>query len=406
MPIDILMPALSPTMTEGRLARWVKHEGDMVRAGDVIAEIETDKATMEVEAADDGVLEKILIAEGTDGVAINTPIARLSGDAPAAAPPIANPATPLPPAAPAAPAAAPPAPLPASDAPRLAASPLARRIAAANTIDLQTLTPTGPHGRIVRADVDAAIANPTIAKPTASTTDIANRGADRIPLNAIRRITARRLTDAKQTIPHFYVSIDIAMDALLDLRQRLNAKYPKDGDGAYKLSVNDLLIKAAAATLARVPDCNASFAGDAILRHHHIDISLAVSIPGGLITPVIQDANQKGIAVISREAAALIARARAGRLRPEEFQGGTFSISNMGMFGISAFSAIINPPQAAILAIAAVQDRAIIRDGAVVAAKIMTATLSVDHRVIDGALAAEFLAAFRDIIEEPLVLML
>jgi pyruvate dehydrogenase E2 component (dihydrolipoamide acetyltransferase) len=427
MATNILMPALSPTMTEGTLARWLKHEGDRIAAGDVIAEIETDKATMEVEAVDEGVLGKILVPDGTAGVKVNDPIAVLMEEGAAATAPVPPPA-----AAPKAAAEKPtavPAPPPAvlamnghASGERVFASPLARRMAQQAGIDLHALKGTGPAGRIIKADIEAfrkpATQAPATSPPpvtaTPSTAPVAppkpaapvTAPHDRLPLSGVKRITARRLTEAKQTIPHFYVTIDVELDAMLKLRTDLNAKSPKDGAGAFKLSVNDLLIKACAVTLRRVPRVNASWSDDAIIQYHDVDISVAVSIPDGLITPIIRRADQKGLAAISAESKALIERARAGKLKPEEFQGGSFSISNMGMYGVREFAAIINPPQAAILAVAAAQQRPVVRDGALAVATVMTCTISVDHRVIDGALAAEWLAAFKSIVEDPLSLML
>jgi pyruvate dehydrogenase E2 component (dihydrolipoamide acetyltransferase) len=427
MATNILMPALSPTMTEGTLARWLKHEGDRIAAGDVIAEIETDKATMEVEAVDEGVLSKILVPDGTAGVKVNDPIAVLMEEgAPAAAP------APPPAAAPKA-AAEKPTAVPAKPPAALAlnghahegrvfASPLARRMAQQAGIDLHALNGTGPAGRIVKADIEA-FRKPATEQPQAASAPVAAAPSqpsaaapkpvapitaphDRLPLNGVKRVTARRLTEAKQTIPHFYVTVDVELDTLLKLRTDLNAKSPKDGAGAFKLSVNDLLIKACAVTLRRVPRVNASWSDDAIIQYHDVDISVAVSIPDGLITPIIRHADQKGLAAISAESKALIERARAGKLKPEEFQGGSFSISNMGMYGVRDFAAIINPPQAGILAVAAAQQRPVVRDGALAIATVMTCTISVDHRVIDGALAAEWLAAFKSIVEDPLSLML
>jgi pyruvate dehydrogenase E2 component (dihydrolipoamide acetyltransferase) len=423
------MPALSPTMTEGTLARWLKAEGDAIRAGDVIAEIETDKATMEVEAVDEGVLGKILVPDGTQNVKVNDPIAVLvaagetAADTPKPAPKqdageVASPIQTK--------SAPPPAPITAPVAnghdhdDRIFASPLARRMAKQAGIDLKSLAGTGPNGRIVRADIEAAQSRPAAApqpapvQPSAAPATPAPRPPapaitaphQAVPFNNIRKITARRLAEAKQTIPHFYVSIDIELDALLKLRQDLNAKSPKDGPGAFKLSVNDLLIKAAAVTLRRVPNVNASYTDDALILYDDVDISVAVSIPDGLITPIIRQADRKGLAAISNEAKSLIERARAGKLKPQEFQGGSFSISNMGMYGVSEFSAIINPPQAAILAVAAGQQRPIVRAGALAVATVMTVTLSVDHRVIDGALAAEWVSVFKSVVEDPLSLML
>ncbi len=429
MATNILMPALSPTMTEGTLARWLKKEGDDIRAGDVIAEIETDKATMEVEAVDEGVLGKILVAAGSAGVKVNTPIAILvaAGENVPASADAAPPAAPAPPAPP--PAAAPTTPKPAAAAavaehgPRIFASPLARRMALQAGIDLATLTGSGPNGRIVKADIEAALhkpaAAPATAVPAAAATptqpsparDAVRAGAitaphELVPHSSMRKIIARRLSDAKQQIPHFYLSLDIGLDTLLDLRATLNAKAPKEGPGAFKLSVNDLIIKAAAIALRRVPRVNASFTEDGIAYYRDVDISVAVAIPDGLITPIIRGADQKGLAAISNEMKALAERARAGKLKPEEYQGGGFSISNLGMYGITAFSAIINPPQSAILAIGAGEKRAVVRGDSIAIATMMTCTLSVDHRVVDGALGAEWLAAFKAIIEDPLSLML
>jgi pyruvate dehydrogenase E2 component (dihydrolipoamide acetyltransferase) len=415
MAINILMPALSPTMTDGTLARWLKKEGDQIAAGDVIAEIETDKATMEVEAVDEGVLGKILVPDGTAGVKVNDPIAILieAGETVAAkpAPPAAAP-PPLPPEP--APTAA---PVTNGHAPadRVFASPLARRMAQQAGIDLQGVTGTGPNGRIVRADIEAvhkpqAAAPAPISAPPAiaarAPATIITAPHQKIPLSNVKKITARRLTEAKQTIPHFYVSIDVELDALLKLRLDLNAKSPKEGQGAFKLSVNDLIIKAAAVTLRRVPKVNASFTEDAIILYDDVDISVAVSIPDGLITPIIRHADQKGLASISNETKSLIERARAGKLKPEEFQGGGFTISNMGMYGVRDFAAIINPPQAGILAVAAAEKRAVVKAGELAIATIMTVTLSVDHRAIDGALAAEFVSVLKTVIEDPLTLML
>ena len=428
MAINILMPALSPTMTEGTLARWLKKEGDSIKAGDIIAEIETDKATMEVEAVDEGVLGRILVADGTAGVQVNAPIAVLvqKGEAvPTAATPAATAATPAPAAAaPAAAAPATPAPA-AAPAPatgdRVVASPLARRMAAQSGVNLATLAGSGPGGRIVKADIEAALAKGPAAAPapiaaaTASAAPAPKPAAAPVAISAphtlvphttIRRVIARRLTEAKATIPHFYVSMDIEIDALLKLRADLNSRSAKDGAGAFKLSVNDLIIKAAARTLRQVPKVNASWTEDAIAFYDDVDISIAVSIADGLITPIIRKADQKGLAAISNEMKDLAARAKSGKLKPDEFQGGGFSISNMGMYGVSSFSAIINPPQAAILAVAAGQQRPVVKNGALAIATVMTCTLSVDHRVVDGALGAEWMAAFKAIVEDPLSLML
>jgi pyruvate dehydrogenase E2 component (dihydrolipoamide acetyltransferase) len=425
MATNILMPALSPTMTEGTLARWLKAEGDTIRAGDVIAEIETDKATMEVEAVDEGVLGKILVPDGTQNVKVNDAIAILVEAGETAAAPAPKPEPVRQEAGETASAvqsktAPPPAPItqPAANGhdheDRVFASPLARRMAKQAGIDLSAVKGTGPNGRIVRADIDKTQARPEAPPPQAAPAAPIARAPSAsitaphqaIPFNNVRKITARRLTEAKQTIPHFYVSIDVELDALLKLRTDLNAKSPKDGAGAFKLSVNDLLIKAAAVTLRRVPRVNASYADDALILYDDVDISVAVSIPDGLITPIIRQADHKGLATISNEAKSLIERARAGKLKPQEFQGGSFSISNMGMYGVRDFAAIINPPQAAILAVAAGEQRAIVRDGALAVATVMTVTLSVDHRVIDGALAAEWVSTFKRVVEDPLSLML
>ncbi len=441
MATNILMPALSPTMTEGTLSRWLKKEGDDVRAGDVIAEIETDKATMEVEAVDEGVLGKILVADGTAGVKVNAPIAVLveAGEAvPDAAPAEAAKAPPAPPAKAPEPAPAPaPTPTPVrteasappkanghdrAAAERIFASPLARRMAKQAGIDLAVLKGSGPQGRIVRADIEAAqkggapaAAQPSAAPAAAMAAGPAPRAPQAppeitaphrlVPNSSMRKVIARRLAEAKSTIPHFYLSMDIALDALLGLRGDLNAK-SKEGAGAFKLSVNDLIIKAAAIALRRVPQVNASYTEDAIVLYDDIDISVAVAIPDGLITPIIRRADQKGLAAISAEIKDLATRARAGKLKPEEFQGGGFSISNLGMYGVSEFSAIINPPQGAILAVGAGEKRAVVKDGELAVATMMTCTMSVDHRVVDGALGAEWLAAFKAIVEDPLSLML
>jgi pyruvate dehydrogenase E2 component (dihydrolipoamide acetyltransferase) len=445
MATNILMPALSPTMTEGTLARWLKKEGEPVRAGDVIAEIETDKATMEVEAVDEGVLGKILVPDGTAGVKVNDPIAVLVEEGEAV------PAAAAPAKAPTPPAAEQPAAKPAQQEPRqeavaqpsspapqaqprpnghaapesggrIFASPLARRMAKQAGIDLSGLTGSGPNGRIIRADIEAAqkggaaAASQPAAAPAAA--GPAPAPAPRpapvaitaphtlVPNSTMRRVIARRLGEAKQTVPHFYLSMDIEIDALLKLRVDLNAKSPKEGASAFKLSVNDLIIKAAAITLRRIPKVNASWTEDAIALYDDVDVSVAVAIPDGLITPIIRRADQKGLAAISNEMKDLAARARTGKLKPEEFQGGGFSISNLGMFGVREFAAIINPPQGAILAVGAGEQRPVVRDGQLAIATMMTCTLSVDHRVVDGALGAEWLAAFKAIVQDPLSLML
>jgi pyruvate dehydrogenase E2 component (dihydrolipoamide acetyltransferase) len=444
MATNILMPALSPTMTEGTLARWLKHEGDTVRAGDVIAEIETDKATMEVEAVDEGVLGKILVPDGTAGVKVNEPIAVLVQDG-EAMPPSSGAA----PAAPKTPAveagetaeAIPPEPVPvqatraagnghdreAEAGDRVFASPLARRMASQAGIALSGLTGSGPGGRIVKVDIERAMggeARPAVRAPAEAARPAPEQAAPMpatgappvatkaaaitaphrlVPHTNIRRVFARRMVEAKRDVPHFYVSIDMCVDPLLSLRTQLNAMAERDGT---KISVNDMLIKAAAITLRRVPRVNASWTEEGTALYDDVDVSVAVSIPDGLITPIIRHADQKGLAAISAEMKDLAARAKDGKLKPQEFQGGGFSISNMGMYGVSAFDAIINPPQAAILAVAAAEQRPVARDGQVVVATMMTCTLSVDHRVVDGALGAEWLAAFRAVVEQPLALML
>ena len=426
MPINILMPALSPTMTEGNLAKWHKKPGDKVSAGDVIAEIETDKATMEVEAVDEGTLGEIKVPEGTQGVKVNDVIAVLLGDGessgaapapkPAAAP---APAPAAPAAAPqaAAPAAKPMAASPTSVAPdsRIFVSPLARRMAEQAGVNLGSLKGSGPGGRIVKADIEAAVSGgaPKTAaaapgpapKPTpAAHVEMPGMPAyDELPNNNIRKVVARRLTESKQQAPHFYLSIDCRIDALLKLRADLNTRAEKDG---VKLSVNDLVIKAAAIALRKVPAANASYTEAAIRRYRTVDISVAVAIPDGLITPIVKNADLKGLAQISSEMKDLATRARAGKLKPEEFQGGTFSISNLGMFGIREFAAVINPPQGAILAVGAGEQRPVVKDGALAIATVMTVTLSVDHRVVDGAVGAEYLAAFKMLVEDPMSMML
>jgi len=431
MATNILMPALSPTMTEGTLARWLKAEGDTVKSGDIIAEIETDKATMEVEAVDEGILGKIMVAGGTAGVKVNDVIAVLvqPGESATAAPaPVAAAAPPVaaPVAAPMAAAmVAPAAPAPAAGD-RIIASPLARRMAAQAGLDLAGVAGTGPNGRVVKADVEAALSKPKAAAPLPRAASVAPVPVDvpvpvpaarpapvaiaaphtAVPHSTMRRVIARRLSESKQHVPHFYVSMDIEIDAALKLRAQLNATSPKDGPGAFKLSVNDLIIKATAVALRRFPNVNAMWSDDAILQLHDVDISIAVSIPDGLITPIVRRADQKGLAAISNEMKDLAARAKSGKLKPDEFQGGGFSISNMGMYGVRDFAAIINPPQGGILAVGAGEPRAVVKDGQLAVATVMTCTLSVDHRVIDGALAAEFIQALKRILEEPLSLML
>ncbi|MCH8167535.1 MAG: pyruvate dehydrogenase complex dihydrolipoamide acetyltransferase [Proteobacteria bacterium] len=429
MPINILMPALSPTMEEGTLAKWLKAEGDTVSSGDVICEIETDKATMEVEAVDEGTLGKIVVAEGTEGVKVNAVIAVLLeegedksaigaaiGSAPAAAPaPAATPSeTPAP--APAAPAPA--APVAASGG-RIFASPLARRIAADKGLDLSTVKGSGPHGRIVKADVEGAVAAPAAAEtpvavaaaapaPAGPGTEMvrkiyADREYEEIALDGMRKIIAARLTEAKSTIPHFYLRRSIELDALLKLRGQMNARGEARG---IKLSVNDFIIKASALALQAVPGCNAVWAGDRVLQFKASDVAVAVAIEGGLFTPVLRDADTKSLSVLSAEMKDLAARARARKLAPHEYQGGSFAISNLGMMGIENFDAVINPPQASILAVGAAAPSPVVRDGALAIATMMSVTLSVDHRVIDGALGARFLDAFKGYLEDPLSMLM
>ena len=433
MPIQILMPALSPTMTEGKLATWLKSEGDAVAAGDVLCEIETDKATMEVEAIDEGTLGKILVAEGSEGVAVNTPIAviledgedaaALEGMTAAAAPTPQTPETPQMPEAPPEPAAAPvtpPAPaMPAAAAgERVFASPLARRMAEKAGLDLASIAGSGPHNRIVKHDVEAVLAGgvarpaaapPRSAAPTASpvSTPGGAPGAayTEVPNTTMRKVIAERLSASKREIPHFYLTIDCEVDALLALRKDLNAKSP-EGDGAYKISVNDFVVRAVALALRQVPEANATWTDAAILRYTAIDISIAVATAGGLITPIIRGADNKGLAAISGEMKDLAERARDAKLMPEEYQGGGFTISNLGMFGIKEFAAVINPPQSCILAVGKGEQRPVVKDGALAIATMMTCTLSVDHRSVDGAVGAEFLAAFKPLIEEPLTMLL
>ncbi len=422
MPIPILMPALSPTMEEGTLAKWLVKEGDEVRSGDLIAEIETDKATMEMEAVDEGTVGKLLVAEGTEGVPVNETIAVIleEGEDASAADNVAAPArtqAPAPkPSAPAAPAADSSSESKASApqtqakvAPtgtRIFASPLAKRIAADKGIDLSTLSGSGPRGRIVKADVEGApkTAGRSAGKAPVPQGSIDARAFyesgtyDEIPLNSMRKTIARRLTQSKQEIPHYYLTIDCVLDELLKVRKHLNEE---GADAGIKLSVNDFIVRAAALALKKVPEANVSFAEDALLQHHNADVGIAVALEGGLITPIIRRADGKGLAEISAEAKELAARARDKKLSPAEFEGGSFSVSNLGMYGIKNFTAVINPPQAAIMAVGAGEQRPIIVDGEVKAATVMTVTLSCDHRAIDGALGAQLLAAFKAYIEYP-----
>jgi pyruvate dehydrogenase E2 component (dihydrolipoamide acetyltransferase) len=438
MSIDILMPALSPTMEEGTLAKWHVKVGDTVKAGDVIAEIETDKATMEVEAVDEGVIEAILVEAGTENVKVNAPIAKLAGEGESPAPPPskeapakAAPAAEAPKAAPApvAPAqaagetAAPakPAPAAAPSGDRVFASPLARRLASAANLDLKSIAGTGPHGRVVKADVEAAqkggapTAKAASAPAAAASAAAAPRAHlsleqqgipagsyDLVPLDGMRKTIARRLTDSFRDVPHFPLTIDLEIDALLAARAKIN--HLLEGQGV-KVSVNDIIIKAVAVALKRVPEANASYTPEGIAMHKHADIAVAVAIDGGLITPIVRAAETKGLAQISAEVKDLAARAKSKKLKPEEFQGGTFSVSNLGMFGIKAFASIINEPQGAIMSVGAGEQRPVVKDGQLAVATVMTVTLTCDHRVVDGAIGAKFLAAFKPLIEEPLTLI-
>jgi len=432
MALEIKMPALSPTMEEGTLARWLVKVGDTVSSGDIMAEIETDKATMEFEAVDEGVIAKIEVPEGSENVKVGTVIAILAeegedvSDAGAAKPSVAAAApAPVPAAAngqtpePAATPAATPMPSPAAAAQpagdRIIASPLAKRIAQQNNIDLSGVAGSGPNGRIVKADLEgvsaqarAAGAQQAAAPAPAAPAKPATLGGDldapyeAQKLNNVRKVIARRLTEAKQTIPHIYLTVDVRLDALLKLRSQLNASLEPDG---IKLSVNDLLIKALARALARVPKCNVSFQGDELFEYSRQDISVAVAAPSGLITPIIRDAGRKGLAQISTEMKELAGKAKDGKLQPHEFQGGTASLSNLGMFGTKQFDAVINPPQAMILAVGAGEQRPWVIDGALGVATVMSATGSFDHRAIDGADGAQLMEAFKQLCENPMGLV-
>ncbi|QEH77300.1 pyruvate dehydrogenase complex dihydrolipoamide acetyltransferase [Sphingomonas sp. C8-2] len=436
MPIELKMPALSPTMEEGTLAKWLVKEGDTVKSGDLLAEIETDKATMEFEAVDEGTIAKLVVAEGTEGVKVGSVIALIQGEDEDAAPKAAPKAEaapkeePKPAPAPKAEAPAPkaeasakpaaPAAMPAASGDRVKASPLARRLAQAQGVDLAQVSGTGPGGRVVKADLDgapkaaapapapAAAATPAPAaapaaapKPAAAP---AQAGPDEIPhevvkLSNMRKVIARRLTESMQQSPHIFLTVDIRLDPLLKLRGQLNASLEARG---VKLSVNDLLIKALAVALMEVPDCNVSFAGDTLIQYKRADISVAVAIPGGLITPIIKGADTKSVAAIATEAKDLAQRAKEGKLQPHEYQGGTASISNMGMFGIKQFTAVINPPQAMIMAVGAGEKRPYVVDDALSTATVMSVTGSFDHRAIDGAVGAQLMQAFKRLVENPL----
>jgi pyruvate dehydrogenase E2 component (dihydrolipoyllysine-residue acetyltransferase) len=449
MPINILMPALSPTMEKGNLAKWLKKEGDKVKSGDVIAEIETDKATMEVEAVDEGTIAKILVPEGTQDVAVNDVIAVLAGDGEdvkaagaGAAKPTASSAPPLKPAE--APAAAKPAqaPAPAKAAPpptaapqaaapapqtnghgRIFSSPLARRLAREAGIELGRIAGSGPHGRVIARDVEQAKSGKGLKAPAAAPSGapmIAPSMSDQqiralfeegsyevVPHDGMRRTIAQRLTASVQTVPHFYLTIDCDIGKLLEAREEINAAAPKDKEKKplYKLSVNDFVIKAMAIALQRIPDCNVSWTEGGMLKHKHSDIGVAVAMPGGLITPIIRKAETKSLSTISGEMKDFAARARARKLKPEEYQGGTTAISNLGMYGIKDFTAVINPPHATILAVGASEERAVVRGGKIEIAQIMSVTLSCDHRAVDGALGAELIGAFKMLIENPVMMM-
>ena len=444
MPIEILMPALSPTMEEGKLAKWLVKEGDQIRSGDILAEIETDKATMEFEAVDEGRIGKLLVPEGAEGVKVNQPIATMieEGENPkpsrdissamksikeaigpvAEAPPrplSAKPKAAAPDRPTSAPAARAVRAAPTPSTKRVFASPLARRIAKQRNVDIATLRGSGPRGRVVRADVEAAKSGTTAraqpAQPQAAPTPTVgvaplpdarayfkSEDYEEVPHDSMRKAIARRLTVAKTLIPHFYLTIECRIDNLVATRARLN----ETGDGGYRLSVNDFVVKAAALALIRVPEANASWTDSAILRHKHADIGVAVALDLGLITPIVFHADEKGLAAISTEVKSLAERARNKKLKPAEFEGGTFAISNLGMFGIESFTAVINPPHAGILAIGAGEARPIVREGAIEVATIMKVTMSCDHRVIDGATGARFLKVFKQFIEEPAAMLL
>jgi pyruvate dehydrogenase E2 component (dihydrolipoamide acetyltransferase) len=446
MPINILMPALSPTMEKGNLAKWLKKEGEKVKPGDVIAEIETDKATMEVEAVDEGTLAKIVVPEGTADVPVNQLIAVLAGegeDATAAASAAGSAPVPKPAEAPKAAAPAPTpataeapkpaaAPAPAASAPatnghaRTFSSPLARRMAKEAGIDLARIAGSGPHGRVVARDVEAAKDGKGLKAPgaapaaTAAAPSIAPTMSDEkvralfeegsyevVPHDNMRRVIAQRLTASTQTIPHFYLTVDCVIDKLMAAREEINASAPKNKEGkpAYKLSVNDFVVKALAVALQKIPDANVSWTESGMLKHKHSDVGVAVALPGGLITPIVRHAEVKSLSTISNELKDMVARARTRKLKPQEYQGGTTAVSNLGMYGIKDFTAVINPPHATILAAGVGEERAIVRKGQVVAAHVMSATLSCDHRAVDGALGAELIGAFRALIENPVMMV-
>jgi len=464
MPTNILMPALSPTMEKGNLAKWLKKEGDKVKSGDVIAEIETDKATMEYEAVDEGTLAKIVVPEGTQDVPVNSLIAVLAGDGedvkaaaasaaakPAAVPPpkaaasaaakpgsapkaaeaakpepakASAPSQAAPPPKPAAPSA--PQPVAGGGSNRVFSSPLARRLAKEAGIDLARVQGSGPHGRVIARDIDAAKSGKGLRAPGAapaaggaapaiapSMSDqqvraLYEEGAyDFVPHDGMRRTIAQRLTASTQTIPHFYETVDCDIGKLMAAREEINAAAPKDKDGkpAYKLSVNDFVIKALALALQQIPNANVSWTDSGMLKHKHSDVSVAVALPAGLITPIIRNAEAKSLSAISNEMKELAGRARAGKLKPHEYQGGTTSVSNLGMYGIKDFTAVINPPQSTILAVGTGEERAVVRDGKLAISTIMSVTLSCDHRAVDGALGAELISAFKRLIENPVMMV-
>lgn len=412
MPIKITMPALSPTMTEGNLVRWLKKEGDAVKAGQVLAEIETDKATMEVEAVDEGIIGKILVPEGTDSVQVRTPIAILleDGESPEDMEGMLDTPAPTATATPTKEetvSSAPALQLVSSQSPsatqdRVFASPLARRLADQNKIPLQTLVGSGPHGRIVKSDVEVTIAQgPALKSSPQQNLVYGDAGYAEIPLTNMRKVIAKRLTESKQQVPHFYLSVDCELDALLSLRSQINDRLENG-----KLSVNDFIVRATAMALMKVPEANASWHDTHVRQYEAADVCVAVAIDSGLVTPVVRSANLKSLTDISGEVKSLAEKARAGKLRPEEFQGGSFTISNLGMYGIKDFAAIINPPQACIMAVGAGEKRAVVKGDDLKIATVMTCTLSADHRVVDGAVGARFLSAFKDLIEDPLRLLI
>ena len=449
MPINILMPALSPTMEKGNLAKWLKKEGDKVKPGDVLAEIETDKATMEVEAVDEGVLAKIVVPEGTNDVPVNQLIAVMAGEgedakaagasaasapAKAEAPKVSEAPKVAEAPKPAAPVAQAEAPKPAAAAApasnghdRIFSSPLARRLAKEAGIDLARISGSGPHGRVVARDVEGAKQGKGLKAPgaapsagTAPAPSIAPAMSDDkvlalfepgsyevVPHDGMRRVIAQRLTQSTQTIPHFYLTMDCVIDKLLAAREEINNSAPKNKEGkaAFKLSVNDFVVKALAVALQKIPDANVSWTEAGMLKHKHSDVGVAVALPGGLITPIVRNAETKTLSAISNELKDMVARARARKLKPQEYQGGTTAVSNLGMYGIKDFTAVINPPHATILAVGAGEERAIVRKGQIVAANVMSVTLSCDHRSVDGALGAELIGAFKALIENPVMMV-